>query len=296
MKYIDVDCPVCLRDDYNILYPDTLGLNPPIFGYKWVPDIRKSYRTVRCESCGHVYCSPRLENMNAYYQDVVDEDYLKNEGLRTETAKRVVRTICEFSPSGRLLDIGCSTGDFLLVARNSYEVEGLELSEWALEIAKNQGLVVHKMKISEMAESGHLYDVITMWGVIEHLEYPLIEMRNINKLLKTGGVICLWTGNVDSVFSKLLRQKWWYILGQHIQLFSDKSLDRLMYDTGFDRAYMGIYPYVMSFKYLATSLSRYPLIGGIAKTLFRILSLENRKITLKIPGEMFAIYRKSRNL
>lgn len=296
MKFIEVNCPVCSENDYKVLFPDILGQNPPIFGYKWVPDIRKTYRIVRCKSCGHVYCSPRLEDMYKYYHDTVDEDYLENSDLRIHTAKRLVKTIQKFVPSGRLLDIGCSTGDFLSVARNIYEVEGLELSKWAFEIAKNKGLTIHTKSINELAESKRFYDIITMWGVIEHLEYPLIEMQNANRLLNIGGVVCLWTGNVDSFYFRILGQKWWYILGQHIQFFSKRSLDRLMHDTGFERAYMGVYPYVISFRYLATSLSRYHFIGSAAKNLFRVIALENYKFTLKKSDEMFAIYRKTRNI
>jgi len=296
MEFIEVDCPVCSENDYKVLYPDTLGKNPPIFGYKWVPEIRKMYRTVRCNSCGHVYCSPRLEDMYKYYQDVIDEDYLKNEALRTQTAKHVLPTIRRFVPSGRLLDVGCSTGDFLSVARDFYDVEGLELSDWALEIAKKRGLTIHKKKLSEMTGTGCLYDIITMWGVIEHLEYPLIEMQNVNHLLNKGGIACFWTGNIDSIYAKLFGRNWWYILGQHIQLFSKRSLDRLMHDTGFERLSIGIYPYVMSFKYLGISLSRYPFVGTLAKKLFRLMGLEKRTFTLKKSDEMFAIYRKKRNI
>lgn len=296
MKFIEVNCPVCLSCDYSVLYPDTLGHKPPVFGYKWVPDIRNSYRTVRCKSCGHVYCSPRLEHMYKYYADVVDQDYLKNEHLRVATAKEVVRTIKKFAPSGALLDIGCSTGDFLTVAQEYYKAEGVELSEWASKIAIERKLTIHKKTLNNLAGTGQSYDIATMWGVIEHLEHPLEEMRLVNRLLKTGGVVCLWTGNMDSLYSRLLRQKWWYILGQHVQLFSKRSLDRLMRDTGFERVYMGVYPYVMSFGYLAISLSRYPVIGALARVLFRALALEKRTFSLKKSDEIFAIYRKTRDL
>ena len=85
-------------------------------------------------------------------------------------------------------------------------------------------------------------------------------------------------------------------MGQHIQYFSKRSLDKLMHDTGFERVHIGIYPYVFSFKYLAIYLSRYRFIGNIAKNLFRIMNLEDRRFTLKKSDEMFAIYRKTRNI
>ena len=293
MKMIDVNCPVCCKNDYKILFPDTLGKNPPLFGYKWVPDIRKSYRIVRCNFCGHGYCSPRLEDMYRYYNDVIDESYLSNKWLRLKTAKHVMRTIRKFVPRGKkLLDIGCSTGDFLSVANETYAVEGLELSKWATEIACNQGHTIHVKTLSDIAKSNRLFDIITMWGVIEHLEYPLIEMKRVNRLLNINGVVCFWTGNIDSFYAKILGQKWWYIIGQHIQFFSKKSLDRLMDDCGFERVYMGVYPYVISFEYLAITLNRYPVIGSIVSKLFKMMKLEKYSFVLKKSDEMFAIYKK----
>ncbi len=292
MKLIQVDCPVCSKNDYKVLYPDTLGEAPPVFGYKWTPAVLKRYRTVMCNCCGHVYSNPRLENMYQYYKDVVDNNYLENEHLRIQTAKKIIKTIQAFAPKGKLLDIGCSTGDFLSVAKDFYEAEGIELSHWAFEITQRRGLRVHIKYLSEMAQSGKLFDVVTLWGVVEHLENPAGEIRHINRLSNMGGIVCLWTGDTDSIFFRVMRKKWWYLMGQHIQLFSKKSLDRLMRDNGFEPAYKGIYPYTMSFEYLAILLNRYRFVGSLAKNIFRAFNLEKRLFTFKKSDEMFAIYRK----
>lgn len=296
MRLLEVPCPVCSADDPVVLYPDTLGANPPLFGYKWVPGIRKMYRVVRCNACGHAYCSPRLENMYQHYEDVLDEEYLKNEPLRVATAKNVLPVIRKHRPTGRLLDVGCSTGDFLTAARESYDVEGLELSRRALGIARGRGLAVHALTLKDYVESAKPFDVITLWGVIEHLEHPCDELERINRLLKPDGIVCLWTGDMGSLYSKVFGQAWWYMIGQHIQFFSKKSMDEAMGRCGFERAYMGVYPYVMSFRYLAVSLSRYPVIGDVARAAFKWTGLDKRTFILRKSDEMFAIYRKSRDI
>src|SRR5436190_22061951 len=103
MKFVEVACPVCGGGDYDVIFPDTLGPRPPVFGYKWVPEVRKMYRAVRCRACRHMYSSPRLENMYAYYTDVSDDGYLANSELRRATAENVLWTRRRFVPSGRLL-------------------------------------------------------------------------------------------------------------------------------------------------------------------------------------------------
>lgn len=156
---------MCSSDSYELFSPDTLGQNPPVYGYKWTPEVNKSYRNVRCKSCSHVYSSPRLLDMYKYYQDVADNSYLENEGLRVETARKVLRKIRKYMSSGRMLDIGCATGDFLTAASEYYEVEGLELSHWAFEIAKSRDLAIYSMTVGNLAEEKqNVYDVVTMWG------------------------------------------------------------------------------------------------------------------------------------
>ncbi len=295
IELIHVNCPVCSEKSYKIIFPDTLGNNLPVFGYKWTPEIRKHHRIVKCISCGHQYTSPRLKDMVKYYVDVVDNDYLKNSWLRKRTSKLVIDTIKRYKRSGALIDIGCSTGDFLSVARKSYIAEGLELSNWASEIAIRKGLTIRK-GLSKIAESGKKYDVATLWGVIEHMEDPLTEMLHVNRLMNNQGIVFLWTGDADSLFAKMLKEYWWYILGQHVQFFNKRSLNHLMEKAGFTLVYMGIYPYVISFEYLAISLLRYPIVGQLAKKLFQLFNIENLTFTLKKTDEILVGYKKVRHI
>ena len=295
-KLVSIPCPVCDAGAFKVLFPDRLGANSPVFGYKWTPEIRKTYRIVRCDACGHVYCSPRLADMYEDYKEVIDEGYLLNEDLRVRTARNVIGTIRKFAPGGLLLDVGCSTGDFLHAARDSHEVEGLELSAWASQFAAKRGLKIHVKKLEEMKGADGAYDVITLWGVIEHLEWPKREMRHVNRLLKKGGIACFWTGDSDSFWARLLGRHWWYLMGQHIHYFNWRSMDRLLADAGFERVHKGVYPYVISFAYLGIGLSRYPGIGSVARFLFRILGLGKKSFVLMKSDEMFGIYRKVRDL
>lgn len=273
------------------MVPDTLGDKPPVFGYKWTPEVAKSYRFVRCIHCGHVYASPRLRDMYQHYVDNVDETYIANAHLRTATARRVLKKITELQPGGRLIDIGCATGDFLAVARYHYDVEGLELSSWARAEAERKGLKVRAQLIADMTEC-EVFDVATLWGVIEHLEYPVDEMKRLNRILKRGGLICFWTGDVDDILAKLLGPKWWYVMGQHTQMFSRSSLKRLMEAAGFELAFRGNYPYVMTLGYLGTRLGRYPFIGPLFDRVLNNSPLSKLTFSLTLSDEIFDIYRK----
>jgi SAM-dependent methyltransferase len=288
---VEFDCPICGSRNQISIYPDTLGESLPEFGYDFSPRHCAHYRIVRCPDCSHAYCSPRHPDMFQNYVDVVDYAYLKNQEQRVATAMRVISKISGFKSHGRLLDIGCSTGDFLLVAEKVYAVEGLELSDWAADAAEGRGLTIHRKQLAEF-EPGAPYDLITLWGVIEHFEYPAQELANVSRLLKPGGLVCLWTGDFDSVFSKLLGDRWWYILGQHIQYFTRRSIERLFLGQGYSLISSSYYPYVMSFNTIAKSLARYPAIERIFKGFITRLGIGHWNITIRLPGEMFLIFRK----
>lgn len=290
---IEVPCPICGSESYITIYPDTLGEGYPVFGYQSTPDQMKAYRVVRCTNCGHGYASPRPLNMYEKYEDVIDSEYLKTSPVRTLTSIKVVNRIKKIKPTGNLLDVGCSTGDFLDVC-DGFIPQGIELSEWAATIAKQKGLDVYKYGINDIHMLGK-YDVITMFGVIEHLENPLNDLQCLSNALNDDGIICIWTGNLDGFASRILKQKWYYIQGQHIQYFTDHSLDVLMNMVGLKKVWSGMYPYVMDCKYISKSLNRYKSISKISNTILNSNVLKNQKITVKIPGEMFVIYKKSKS-
>lgn len=291
-KFHDFPCPICDSKEYTVLYESTLSRELPNFGYDFSPDHNEMYRVIQCTQCTHAYSSPRPKELYEKYTEVVDHEYLKNHEQRQLTAKKVLSTIHKYrsAPESTLLDIGCATGDFLIAAQEYYHVAGLELSDWASEIAQKRGLKIYKNTLDKL-RNFHA-DVVTLWGVIEHFEYPAREVREIHRILQPGGIVCLWTGNFNSWIAKLLGRKWWYMQGQHIQLFTQGSLDQLFLENQFEKIHAERYPYVMSLRSIAKSLERYPVVAPIARLLLNLRWIKHWKITLRIPGEMFAIYRK----
>jgi len=292
LKYISLPCPICNSNRYKVLYPDTLGSDLPRFGYDFSPEHNRTYRIVQCMDCAHGYASPLPEKLWEKYEDVEDPVYLSNSEQRTITAAKVLKRIRSYSSRhGRLLDIGCGTGDFMLSAREFYDVEGVELSRWSADIARAKGLKVFDRQLHELMNNEY-YDVVTLWGVIEHFEDPRREIENIRRLMKPGGSVCLWTGDIDSFPSRLLGRKWWWVQGQHIQLFSRKSLLRLFSEQYFKTIYFGMYPYVMSMRSIAKSLERYKTAGRLANNILTQPFIQNINMKISLPGEMFAIFKK----
>jgi len=101
---------------------------------------------------------------------------------------------------GKLLDIGCGTGNFLAVARDAgYEVTGIELDRNAARFAKERlGLQdILPLAISEFAEqhAEARFDVVTFFEVLEHQAAPVKFLQKVKACVRPGGVIALSVPN-----------------------------------------------------------------------------------------------------
>lgn len=294
MEKTPFNCPVCNNDQVHVVYPDTLGDRLPLFNYDFNKDLtNKSYRIVACKQCTHHYASPRPPNLYSYYtDDAIDKNYLQISSQRIITAKKIIPLIKKHKASGSLLDIGCATGDFLEIAKDHYEVEGLELSSWSSKMAKDRGHKIHTCTIEQLSANKQ-YDIITLWGVIEHFEFPRKEMEHIYNLLKPDGILFIWTPDISSITARILKKRWWNFQGQHIQLFTKKSLTRLLKNMNLELVKLGVYPYIMTLESLQNSLCRYPSLSRLTKPIFLHKYLRRFHFPLHLPGEMFVIYRKN---
>jgi len=101
---------------------------------------------------------------------------------------------------GKLLDIGCGTGNLLAAAREAgYDVTGIELDRNAARFAKERlGLQnILPLSISEFAEQhkGERFDVVTFFEVLEHQAAPVEFLQKVKACVKPGGVIALSVPN-----------------------------------------------------------------------------------------------------
>ena len=148
---------------------------------------------------------------------------------------RMIKATSRICPGGSLLDIGCGTGELLDVAKKYYECHGLEPSPVAAEVARQKigGEIVESTL--ENATFSKLFDIVTLFSVIEHVTSPTAALSKVYSFIKPGGIVVLQTPKYGGPACKLHGRGWkGFRHGYHTFLFSGKTLSALMEKTGFD--------------------------------------------------------------
>jgi len=128
---------------------------------------------------------------------------------------------------GRLLDVGCGVGRFLLVARQrGWEAVGLDVAPAAVgRAAATSGATVLQGDLSRTRPDGMAQvDVVTMWDVLEHLVDPVGDLGRARNWLRPGGLIVIQTQNANSVTSGWMRRRWEQFVEYHLFHLSSEAL------------------------------------------------------------------------
>jgi 2-polyprenyl-3-methyl-5-hydroxy-6-metoxy-1,4-benzoquinol methylase len=109
--------------------------------------------------------------------------------------------------NARVLDIGCGGGLFLsLLKREGAHVTGIELSDSRAQYASTKhGLEIHKHPIENdfwQKEYANYFDAVTLWDVIEHVNYPFRTLQSAANVLKKDGLLLIDTPCRDSFYHR----------------------------------------------------------------------------------------------
>ncbi|MEZ4778097.1 MAG: class I SAM-dependent methyltransferase [Flavobacteriaceae bacterium] len=140
--------------------------------------------------------------------------------------KKVKLILKENNQKGSILDIGAGTGDFLFLAqKKGWKIEGIEVNEKAQKLAFNKGVVLKK-GLDEFTDE--LFDVVTLWHVLEHLPNLPEIVSQIEKTIKPGGTLIIAVPNFNS-FDALYYKQFWaaYDVPRHLWHFSKESMKQL---------------------------------------------------------------------
>lgn len=200
---------------------------------------KEVYRLVCCKECSLVWLGnpPRPDQMGTHYTD----EYYRAVTKAGETSPKRWRThfdhILRYKNCGALLDLGCSSGGFLEVLKEtSWQLSGIELCAASARRAEARtGARVFVGDILDAPFAACSFDVITCFDVLEHLYEPRRVMAKVWEWLRPGGVFYTQVPNIDSAEARLFRSYWYTLeLPRHLSHFSPRSLSYLARSVGFE--------------------------------------------------------------
>jgi SAM-dependent methyltransferase len=122
------------------------------------------------------------------------ESFLRRRQRNSQRNRNRLELIRRYEEEGCLLEIGCGRGEFLQVASERFTVEGIDISQYAVQaVAADLELPIRRADIEESALPEVAYDVVVAFNVLEHLAEPLDVLRKIHRALQAGG---LFVGSV----------------------------------------------------------------------------------------------------
>jgi len=146
-----------------------------------------------------------------------------------------MRHLPPLTSGGRLLDVGCGNGAFLLRARSAgWTVMGVDTDPEAVRIAHGHGLDVQLGGAEMLDRKAEPFDGITLSHVIEHVHNPLSLLRACYGLLRPGGWIWLETPNMEAYGHQRYGSCWPGLdPPRHLVVFAPSALPAALHKAGF---------------------------------------------------------------
>lgn len=206
---------------------------------------RETFQIVQCNSCGFKFTNPRPDEseLGKYYHS---EDYVSHsntkkgfinstyQSVRKYTLLKKLQLISKHYKTGKILDIGCGTGEFLNTCKNArWETLGIEPDEGARKMAiNNYGLDVKGEEELERIPN-ESFDIISMWHVLEHVPKLNERVEELKRLIKPNGIIIIAVPNCNSLDAKTYKEHWAaYDVPRHLYHFTPKDIEALFHKHG----------------------------------------------------------------
>jgi len=229
---------------------------------------------------------PGADNIDYY-------DYIGGERYLRMTARGRIARIRRYQPAGKLLEVACAAGFFLVEAKAAgFDVQGVEMSRpMAIYAADRWGVAVTPGSIEHEVLAAESFDVIACWGVLTLIQDPISVMRKFHRALRPGGIWAFNTYYHDGLWHRLLGGRWQHLGVAVSQVFSRPQLLELLRREGFqllarrrDRPHTDLLKFV---DHLAIVTGWKPLVGVVKR-----LRLEDRIVRIPAPDNYEYLCRK----
>lgn len=163
---------------------------------------------VKCKECGLVFVqqhdiNPKFDNImnDNDYRKYFESNFLDFRLKSYYKALEHLIVLLNGIQGKRVLDLGSSFGFFLTLAKNSgMIVEGIEGSNYEAQIAEREKLIPTTIaNLNELQLKSEVYDLVTLWDVLEHLNSPQTVLKKVYCSLKKEGILLVRVPSRDGL-------------------------------------------------------------------------------------------------
>ncbi|HQQ94828.1 MAG TPA: class I SAM-dependent methyltransferase [Bacteroidia bacterium] len=200
---------------------------------------KENFAVVVCTVCDFHFIPPHYRKKIQYTQyknaDVTAAVRSGNNWVKIQRHRLRFRFIRKFVTHGHLFDLGAGWGHFMLAAREEgFKVSGIEIAEQPyLYCVNDLKLPVEHIDFFDMDPS-RIFDVITMWDVLEHIDKADRFLAKCNQHTRAGGYLFLQVPQIDSYFARKYRDEWKMMGLDHVNYFGRQTIRRLLESQGYE--------------------------------------------------------------
>jgi len=223
--YTSRSCPVCSTNNAKEIF------------------VKDGFPYLKCVKCEMIYVSKIIkeEYINSFYKNEdsfvqVALTEIEQKMLEGKFAYGLDRIEEHVNQKKYLLDIGCGTGEFLIISREKgWDVQGVEFNKKYIECLKKNNISVIDKPFDQASLPKNYYNCVSLWTVLEHISNPLSLLNDIYQLLTIDGIIFVLVPNVDGLACRILQKDCVTFAGEtHINMFNIKTLTKILEDTGYE--------------------------------------------------------------
>jgi SAM-dependent methyltransferase len=215
------NCPLCNSDELyfvgGIVYKKPVLFSTNEIKLCHLPEL---WECRQCLSC-FVQNTVDADTAKMLYSTGQAGERWSTEAFDQNKTQNVIDNMTKvFKNKGKVLDVGCNTGELLDFASSfGCKTSGIEFSTGSRELLANKGHSAY----STFEECLDEYDVITAFDLVEHLYDISTFLKRCREKLAENGRLVILTGNVDSLSARLSGAGWWYAqYPEHIAFPSKK--------------------------------------------------------------------------
>ncbi len=206
---------------------------------------KNTFRIARCGHCNLVYVinpPDEKEISNIYTEEYFTGDisrlgytnYVEEQKCNRINFQRTIANIERYAKGGKILDVGCASGEFLKLLDDSWDKYGVDISDYICRYAiESYGFNVIKGELIHFPCDKESFTVVTFLDALDHMRDPIKNLRAACELLKKGGLMVITCGDTESLFARIMGKRWYaYIPPTHLFFFSRSVLSKILTDMG----------------------------------------------------------------